>query len=217
MPRDRNKITKERPVEPDSLEALWRIFVGIDFPESHRELLDDLLSIVSGNDLPIRWIGANTAHLTLHFIGEVPVETAELLRLGFSGAAGATKPFSLSVDGAGAFPNLDKPQIVWLGLEGDTASLRRLHRATETFLLDFDIDPEQRQFRPHITLGRTRQALQSPEINSLIKLMRSPDVQAKLTALAEPFTVDHVTLYRSHLSHEGASHEVLASARLPNR
>ena len=214
MSQPRNKVTKERPVEPDSVEALWRIFVGIDFPESHRTLLASLLEIVSASDLPIRWIGANAAHLTLHFIGEVPVETAELLRLGFSGAAGNTHPFTLTVDGAGAFPNLDKPQIVWLGLAGDIASLRRLHRASETFLLGFDIDPEQRQFRPHITLGRTRQALQSPEINSLIALMRSKDVKSKLAELAEPFTVDHITLYRSHLSHEGASHEVLASARL---
>lgn len=214
MPRDRNKFTNDRPVEPDSLDALWRIFVGIDFPESHRLLLDDLLTIVRATELPIRWISANTAHLTLHFIGEVPVETAELLRLGFTGAGGATHPFSLFVDGAGAFPNLDKPQIIWLGLGGDAASLRRLHRATETFLLGFDIDPEHRQFRPHITLGRTRQPLQSPEINTLVALMRSRDVRAKLAALAEPFTVDHVTLYRSHLSHEGASHEVLTSAPL---
>ena len=66
-----------------------------------------------------------------------------------------------------------------------------------------------------VLTGRTRQALQSPEINTLVALMRSDDVQAKLTALAEPFTVERVTLYRSHLSHEGASHEVLASARLP--
>ena len=100
MPRDRNKITKDRPVEPDSVDAEWRIFVGIDFPDTHRTILDELLEIVSATELPIRWIAANAAHLTLHFIGEVPVETAELLRLGFAGAGGRTHPFSLAVDGA---------------------------------------------------------------------------------------------------------------------
>ena len=214
MPRDRAKITKERPPEPDAIEAEWRIFVGIEFPESHRAILDELLAIASATALPLRWIAANAAHLTLHFIGEVPIETAELLRLGFSGAGGDVKPFSLEVDGAGAFPNLDKPQIVWLGLAGDILSLRRLHRASETFLLDFDLDTELRQFKPHITLGRTRQAMQSPEINELIRLMRSPEVKAKLTALAEPFMVDHLTLYRSILSHEGATYQPLATAKL---
>jgi 2'-5' RNA ligase len=217
MPRDRRKFTKERPLDPDSVEVQWRLFVATDFPESHRVLLDEFLAIVREADVPIRWVGANAAHMTLHFIGEVPIETAELLRLGFSSAAGSTHPFSLHVDGAGAFPNLDKPQIVWLGLAGDVASLRRLHRASETFLLGFDIVTEQREFKPHITLGRARQALQSPEINALVRLMRSDEVQQKLAALAEPFRVDHLTLYRSHLSHEGASYEPLATARLSGR
>jgi 2'-5' RNA ligase len=214
MPRDRRKFTKERPLEPDSVEAQWRLFVAVDFPESRRALLEELLAIVRAADIPIRWVGANAAHLTLHFIGEVPVETAELLRLGFGTAAGATHAFSLHVDGAGAFPNLDKPQVVWLGLAGDVASLRRLHRASETFLLSFDIATEQREFKPHITLGRARQALQSPEINALVRLMRSDEVKQKLAELAEPFRVDRLTLYRSHLSHEGATYEALATAPL---
>lgn len=213
MPRERRKFTKERPVDPDSVEAQWRLFVAVDFPESRRAVLDELLEIVSAAGLPIRWIGANAAHLTLHFIGDVPVETAELLRLAFVSAAAGTHPFSLKVDGAGAFPNLNKPQIVWLGLAGDIASLRRLHRASETFLLGFDIVTEQREFKPHITLGRARQPLQSPEINALVSLMRSDLVQARLTELAEPFRIDHLTLYRSHLSHEGATYEPLATAR----
>lgn len=213
MPRERRKITKERPVDPDSVEAQWRLFVAVDFPVSRREVLDELLDTVRATDLPFRWIGANAAHLTLHFIGDVPVETAELLRLAFSSAAVGTHPFSLKVDGAGAFPNLNKPQIVWLGLAGDIASLRRLHRASETFLLGFDIVTEQREFKPHITLGRARQPLQSPEINALVSLMRSDLVQARLTELAEPFRIDHLTLYRSHLSHEGATYEPLATAR----
>jgi 2'-5' RNA ligase len=213
MPREKHKFTKERPVDPDSVESQWRLFVAVDFPESRREVLEQLLETIRDANLPIRWIGANAAHLTLHFIGDVPVETAELLRLAFISATGGTHPFSLKVDGAGAFPNLNKPQIVWLGLAGDVASLRRLHRASETFLLGFDIVTEQREFKPHITLGRARQALQSPEINALVSLMRSDAIQAKLAELAEPFRVDHLTLYRSHLSHEGATYEPLATAR----
>ena len=214
MPRDKAKFTNTRPDSLDALPDLWRIFVGIDFPDSHRALLAHLLDVVSRSDLPIRWIGANTAHLTLQFIGEIPVESAELLRLGFSGAGHGMRPFELVVDGSGAFPNLDKPQIIWLGLAGDIASLRRLHRASETFLLSFDIETEDRQFQPHITLGRTRQSLQSPEINSLIRLMRSNEVRDILAALANPFLVDQLTLYRSHLSHQGASYEPLARSRL---
>ena len=214
MPRDRAKFTKSRPVDEDDVDALWRLFIGFDFPESHRAILDEVLEIVRGADLPIRWISANAAHMTLHFIGETPVETAELLRLAFAQAPDKIRPFQLNVDGAGAFPNLDKPQVVWLGLVGDITSLRRLHRATDTFLHGYDIPTEAREFKPHITLGRTRQSLQSPQINQLIGLMRSREVKSLLNRLEEPFMVSKITLYRSHLSHEGATHEPIATAPL---
>lgn len=214
MPRDRRKITKERPPDPDAVDTRWRVFLAVDIPESHREGLDRLLAIVSASDLPIRWISGNAAHMTLHFLGETEIELAELLRMAIGGAPGGTQPFQLRIDGAGAFPNLTKPQIVWLGLDGDVQSLRRLHRATETFLLQFEIEAEEREFRPHITLGRARQKLESPEINALVSLMRSVEVKAILTELETPFEVDHLTLYRSHLSASGSTYEPLAVAKL---
>lgn len=214
MPRDRTKFTKERPIAPDSVEALWRLFVAVDFPASHRDTLEDLLAIARDRNPQIRWIAANAAHLTLQFIGEVPIETAEILRMAVPSLGKGSGPLTLHIDGAGAFPNLQKPQIVWLGLAGDVANLRRLVRRVETFLLDFEIQPEQREFKPHITLGRARQKLQSPEINTLVETMRSAEVKRLLAALEEPFRVDQVTLYRSHLSHEGSSYEALATARL---
>lgn len=214
MPRDRRKFTKERPPDPDAVDTRWRLFIGIDFPESHHAHLARLIEIVSATELPIRWIGANAAHMTLHFLGETEIEVAELLRLGFGGANGDAHPFQLRIDGAGAFPSLNKPQVVWLGLDGDLASLRRLHRSTETFLLQFEIEPEERQFRPHITLGRTRRSLESPEINALLSLMRSPEVKGILAELEAPFTVEHITFFRSHLSPSGSTYEPLATGRL---
>ncbi len=173
-----------------------------------------MLEILAAKDLPVRWITANAAHLTLQFIGEVPVESAQLLRMAFGGISQGTSQISLAIDGAGAFPNLNKPQIIWLGLTGDVVTLRRLNRSIETFLLGFDFVPEQREFKPHITLGRARDKLQSPETNALIEAMRSKEVKAQIKALEAPFTVDHVTLFRSHMSHEGATYEKLATARL---
>ena len=214
MPRDRHKFTKERPPDPDAVDTRWRLFIAIDFPQSHQGRLGRLLEVVAAADLPIRWIGANVAHMTLHFLGETDIEMAELLRMGFPSATGGQRQFTLRIDGAGAFPNLDKPQIVWLGLAGDVSSLQSVHRATGDFLRQFEIEPEDRPFKPHITLGRTRQKLESPQINVLITLMRSPEVKSLLTELEPPFTVDRLTLYRSHLSTSGSTYETLATARL---
>jgi RNA 2',3'-cyclic 3'-phosphodiesterase len=214
MPRERTKFTKERPVSADSIEANWRLFVAIDVPEIHRDTLEALLAIARDRNPAVRWIAANAAHLTLQFLGEVPIETAELLRMAFPAAGKSVHRFSLRADGAGAFPDLRTPQIVWLGLAGDVSKLRRLHRAVETFLLGYDLEAETREFKPHITLGRARAKLQSPEINTLIETMRSPEVKALLTRLEEPFRIEQITLYRSHLSKDGSTYEPLATAAL---
>jgi 2'-5' RNA ligase len=214
MPRERTKFTKARPADQSDIDAPWRLFVGIELPEAQTVQIQGILDIVTDIDLPIRWIAANAAHLTLHFIGEVPVETAELLRLAFAQAASGIGPFSLRGDGAGAFPALNKPQIVWLGLAGQLAELRRLHRATETFLLGYDIETETREFRPHITLGRSRRPLESPETNALLTVMRSDAVRSHLANFEQPFAVESVALFRSHLSHEGSSYEIVARSQL---
>ena len=93
MPRERTKITKERPLPPDAIGAPWRLFTGIAISPQFREPLEKLLALCTATDLPIRWIGANAAHLTLQFIGDVPVEQAELLRMAFPQAGIFAGPF----------------------------------------------------------------------------------------------------------------------------
>jgi 2'-5' RNA ligase len=214
MPRERTKFTKDRPKPIDAVDAPWRLFTGIAITPQFREPLEKLLAICSASDLPIRWIGANAAHLTLQFIGEVPVEQAELLRMAFPRAGAGLHPFSLRGDGAGAFPSLRKPQVIWVGLKGDLNPLNRTHVATGRFLGQYDLfEEEEREFRPHITIGRSRRSLESPEINNLVALMRSDAVKEQLVLLEEPMTVSAVHLFRSHLSKGGATYETVATAR----
>ncbi len=130
--------------------------------------------------------------------------------MSFPTAFSGFSPFTLAGDGAGAFPSLNKPQIIWLGLSGDVASLRRIHRASETYLMSMAVETEQRQFQPHITLGRSRTTLQTPDINAIHALMKSNPVKAH----EAPFEVDHITLFRSHITSEGSTYEPLAIARL---
>jgi hypothetical protein len=46
------------------------------------------------------------------------------------------------------------------------------------------------------------------------ELLPVGSIPGAVAALANPFLVDQLTLYRSHLSHQGASYEPLARSRL---
>ncbi|HQY31763.1 MAG TPA: hypothetical protein PK691_10770, partial [Thermomicrobiales bacterium] len=78
----------------------------------------------------------------------------------------------------------------------------------------FAAEDEEAEFKPHITIGRARGTLQTPDINGIHALMRSKPVKAVLTDLQYDWRVGEVHLYRSHLATEGATYEILATAKL---
>jgi RNA 2',3'-cyclic 3'-phosphodiesterase len=214
MPRDRTKFTKARPPAAEAVDTPWRLFTAISIEPPHQEYIERILELARATELPIRWISASAAHLTLQFIGEVPPERGELLRMAFPAAAKGALPLSLSGDGAGAYPTSHKPQVIWIGLRGDLYRLNQLYLAVGAFLKNFGLSPDEQEFKPHITLGRTRQALQSPETNKVIALMRSEAVQQQLTELEAPMRITTVQLCRSYLETGGARHEIIATSKL---
>ena len=212
MPRERRKYTKERPPDPDALDAAQRVFVACLLPGPLHGAIDRLIGQLEASELPVRWVGSSSAHLTLHFIGEVPPETVEILKLGLPRGMAGLPSVKLQIDGAGAFPSVERPNVVWLGLKGDVAGLQKLRtRVVKTLAsLAFEIEPEP--FKPHITLGRSRQPLSNAQRDTLQRLLKTERLRAELPkALMAPFEIKEVQLVRSILGSEGATHTPIQS------
>ena len=68
----------------------------------------------------------------------------------------AGAPGRLRLAGAGRFGSARRPQVAWIGLDGDVTALGdlavRLARAARRLRLEV----EDRPFRPHLTVGRWR-------------------------------------------------------------
>jgi len=212
MPRTRRKFTKERPPDPAALDAPQRVFVACPLPGPLHGAIDRLTGQLEASELPIRWVGGSSAHLTLLFIGEVPPETVEILRLGLPRGMAGLPSVKLQVDGAGAFPSIEQPNVVWLGLKGDVAGLQKLRtRVVKTLAsLSFEIEPEP--FKPHITLGRSRQPLNTPQRDTLQRLLKTERLRSEIPkALLAPFEIREVQLVRSVLGADGATHTAIQS------
>lgn len=212
MPRARRKYTKERPPDPNALDAAQRVFVACPLPRPLHGAIDRLTGQLEASGLPIRWIGSSSAHLTLLFIGEVAPETVEILRLGLPRGMAGLPSVKLQIDGAGAFPSIEQPNVIWLGLRGDVAGLQKLRtRVVKTLAsLSFEIEPEP--FKPHITLGRRREPLTTPQRETLQRLLKTERLRAEIPkALLAPFEIKEVQLVRSVLGPEGATHTAIQS------
>lgn len=122
-----------------------RAFVAVDVPEPSEEL-------TAGSE-------AAPAHLTLAFLGEVDASRGPALASAVDRAAAAVAPFDLVLQGVGAFPDVARPRIVFVGVGEGRPSLERLAAAVRLELGRERFPVDARPFVPHLTVLRVR----SPE------------------------------------------------------
>jgi len=68
----------------------------------------------------------------------------------------AAPPMTLCLAGGGRFGSLRRPQVAWVGLDGDVRPLVDLARRLADAARALGLPVEDRPFRPHLTLGRWR-------------------------------------------------------------
>jgi len=116
-------------------------------------------------------------------------------------------PFTMKVERAGCFPNPRRPRILWVGVGDGTQELCALHYALETPLLELGCyRREERQYTPHITLGRVKSEHPTDELAT--NLTRKSGWQGGET------TVREVLVMSSELTPKGPMYTVLSRGKL---
>ena len=138
-----------------------RAFICIKLPQYLTDALGRWLYARRAECPGIRWVSAETVHITLKFCGETePKRAAAICSLLESEELGGR--LRLSVSGVGGFPNFSSPRVIWTGINGETAKLKKLQRIAEDCAYRCGI-PNEGRFSPHITLGRRRDSGTLPE------------------------------------------------------
>jgi 2'-5' RNA ligase len=185
-----------------------RAFIAIHPSKKVIERLEDLRSQLE-KDLPesaVRW--SDKLHLTTQFLGNIDdarvSEFGKAIRKGCS----ASKPFTLCCAGMGCFPSAHQPRVIWAGLTGEVEPLQKLKAALDEVLEPLGYVPENRAFKPHLTIARVRQ-FNSRQRQRMPKLVE----QFKDTQFGE-WRVDRVELMQSLLSPKGAQYKVIECVEL---
>ncbi|MGW3915983.1 RNA 2',3'-cyclic phosphodiesterase [Streptomyces sp. NPDC005070] len=132
--------------------ATVRLFIALAPPDHAKEELARELRPAYGTHPHMRWNRIEDWHITLAFLGELPVGTVALLRPPLAGLAAARRPPSLALRGSGDFDD----RVLWSGIDGDLDELHALATDVRTTVRDCGIVFEERPFRPHLTLARAR-------------------------------------------------------------
>lgn len=183
--------------------AIFRGFIAVEVPP-----LPPLQAVQAelarcGADLKV--VEGTHTHVTLKFLGDVPVSFIDRIEQGIKNASKAIKPFEVNVRGVGAFPSNANPRVVWGGLEHGEP-LIVIARRLEDEMHKLAFPRERRDFTPHVTLARVR------------SLRGAERLAAVLGEHAmEPFgtaRVDKVQLVRSELHPKGPAYTTVRSVPL---
>jgi len=183
-----------------------RTFIAIDLDPSLKERVALLVQKLSRANPNVKWIGSDSMHLTLKFLGEISEAQAEEVKAALQAVAGRHHPFELGLKGTGTFPPGSRnPRVLWAGFE-PREELTALQAEIEDELARKGFPKEDRPFHPHLTLGRVKSSL---------------DIQKTLLELEgwKEFEFGYmgaktVTFFESTLTPEGARYTVLGEYQL---
>ena len=183
-----------------------RLFIAINFTAKDRRSMYSAGRKLRDAELPVRWVDTDQLHMTLKFLGEVRPERAGKVQAAVARVAEKSEPFTMAVRGAGAFPTMRRPKVIWLGADA-SPELRCLKHDLEWELAPQGFEREVRAFHPHITLGRATKEARAGDFRGFEALVDAMDYEREIT-------VRNVDLMESCLSAKGPRYEKLLSARL---
>jgi 2'-5' RNA ligase len=181
-----------------------RSFLAFELAPELKEVISGVSAQLRKSRLDARWVRPEGIHLTVVFLGEVAKEDLEAMNDPIRGVCASYAPFSVALKGVGCFPNVRKPRVIWLGLEGDRERMARFRDELQRALSPFGIEPERRAFAAHLTLGRFRNPVRSDG-----ELDRYLGQYAEIKGPA--CTLRELILFRSDLKPAGAEYTGLGS------
>jgi RNA 2',3'-cyclic 3'-phosphodiesterase len=183
-----------------------RGFIALNLPSRERQRIHRGVRVLREGDMPVRWVEAEDLHVTLKFLGEIRPDRVAEVESAMARVASTTPPFTLVLEGFGAFPTVRRPRVIWMGAQA-TPELRCLKQDLEWALADCGFEAETRDFHPHLTLGRADPGDRAGAFRSLDQVEAGLDLTCEVTM----HTVD---LMRSQLSREGPRYSLVSAVKL---
>jgi 2'-5' RNA ligase len=187
-----------------------RSFIAVELPDELKRALAELQdNFKSAGNLPLRLVAPGNIHVTLEFLGDVDINITGNITNALEAAIQGTTPFNIEASGLGVFPNMNRIQILWVGLTGDLEKLGQLQKRIEESLKPLGFPPEGRPFTPHLTLARVRDYARPDERRKLGELISATRFEGKYK-----IDIKAINLIKSQLTPEGPIYTKISTVTL---
>ena len=188
-----------------------RAFVAVVPGDAVREAVTAVVDRLRPLGRSVAWVPAANLHVTLQFMGNQPEERLAAATEALHAAAAASAPIEVTLHGIGAFPGLERPRILWVGLALGALEVRALQERVAIALAREGFPREDRAWHPHLTIGRVYDERRWRQEAG--PALRQALAQAATTGFGTA-RVAEVALMQSDLSPRGARYTVRRAVAL---
>ena len=185
-----------------------RLFIAFPLPVEIKKYLsktiDDFKSHCSDNKA-VKWVDANNIHLTVKFLGDTDSSLLDTIKKELSNIGKQFPIINCSINKVGAFPNLNKPRVYWIGIDPQNDDIFELAEQTDKAMSQLGFEKESRKFQAHLTLGRIKISYELSDLNQYISNYKVEPKQ---------LTINKLRLYKSTLIRQGPIYECLHEVKL---
>ncbi len=185
-----------------------RAFIAVEIDSTNKQKLSELITLLKKTDTDVKWVNENQMHLTLKFLGNIEETKVGEVSRTLESITKDFKEFYISLFKIGAFPNINKPRVIWISLDEGKDILKLLADRIDSVLEKIGFAKEKREFNAHLTLGRVKSL---KNISQLTELIQKTAFQSQ-----DKIKISSLILFQSTLTSKGAIYAPLAEIKLPN-
>lgn len=180
--------------------------VGTEVQRVATKVIDDLRRRTASvaPHARVTWVGPEQLHLTVRFIGQVDPGLGEKIRTTLAPSL-ETPAFAITVERTGTFPPKRPPRVIWAGITSGIDGLRLVEQEVRARLDRLVRSTEEREYHPHLTLGR---------VKNPAGLRPAVLLEGLENTVFGAVRVAAVTLFESRLSSSGPTYIPLGRAEL---
>jgi 2'-5' RNA ligase len=180
-----------------------RSFIAVNLTDVLKSKIADDISDLKTTLKNIKWINSQNLHITLKFLGNIPIENIPQIEEILKDITSKIQPFEIVLSGIGCFPNLKNPHVIWIGVS-DNGRLNEISLEINSRLSE--IGNVDHKFSPHLTIGRINNKIHSLQA----EIERYNDISFGTNR------INSITLMKSELHSKGAIYTEIKDFTLPH-
>jgi 2'-5' RNA ligase len=188
-------------------QPIWRTFCAIEIPQDVRQQISDHAARLRElmPEAQASWTKVDNIHLTLKFFGNLSSQQILIVSEVATRTVADFAPFTIRIEGTGAFPSRGPAKVLWIGINDTTGQLIELQRKFDAECEQEGFAKEGRAFHPHLTVARLRSQRGARSLAEKHKALAFP---------VSEVTVSSLIVFRSELSSKGSRYTVISEHKL---